>query len=149
MKILEQLNKDYKEALKEKQTEKKNTLRLLLNSIEQKEIEKGKESELKKEDVIVVLKKEAQQREESIEQYEKASRDELAKKEKRELELIEKYLPEQLSEEEIAAEVDQVIEEMNAEGLDDLGKVMGKTMPKLKGKADGEKVKDIAQEKLS
>lgn len=149
MELLKQINQDYKKALKEKKSKRKDTLRLIRNAIEQKEIAKGKEEELKKEDVIEVLNKQAEQRKESIEQYEEAGRDELVKKEKEELELIEKYLPEPLSESEIEAKVTETIEQIEAQGLEDMGKVMGKVMPKVKGKADGNKVKEIVKNKLS
>lgn len=149
MKILEQLNEDYKEALKEKQTEKKNTLRLILNSIEQKRIDKGKDKELKKENVIEILNKEAQKREESIEQYQEAAREDLAEKENKELKLIKQYLPEPLSESEIKTKISKAIEELGAQGLEDMGRVMGKVMPQMKGGARGDRVKEIVKNKLS
>lgn len=149
MELIKQINQDYKEALKGQKTEEKNTLRLIRNAVEQKKIKKGKDNELKKVDVIELLKKQAQQREDSIKQYEEVGREELAEKEKKELKLIKKYLPEPLSEEEIKKKVAEVIDELGASGLEELGKVMGKVMPQLQGRADGERVKEIAKEKLS
>ena len=95
--------------------------------------------ELKDEDTIAVLKTEAKKRKESIEAYEAAERDDLVEVEKKELEIIETYLPEQMSEEEVEAKVKQIIDKIPEEERD-FGKVMGMVMKELKGQADGQVV---------
>ncbi len=101
------------------------------------------------EDIIQMAGKEIKQRKDSIEQFEKGGRTELAEKEKLEMAVLEKYLPAQLSEEEVRAIVKEVIAATGATGKSDLGKVMGALMPRTKGKADGGMVNKIVQELLS
>lgn len=149
MNIIEQIDSDLKNALKEKETEKVATLRLLRNSIKQARIKKGKEKDFSEEEAVETLQKEAKQREEAIEQYEKANRDELAQKEKNELELIIEYLPEPADKQEIEEVVSEAINQVAAQGLKDMGRVMGKAMSQLKGRADGNEVKEVVKEKLS
>ena len=95
-----------------------------------------------------VVQKEAKQRRDSIEEFTKAGRQELADKEQKELEILQKYLPEQLSEEEIKKLVDEAISQTGASNISDMGKVMGALMPKIKGKADGSLVSKIVKESL-
>ena len=99
-------------------------------------------------EVIQLVGKEIKQRKDSIEQFEKGNRPELAAKEKAELTVLEKYLPAQLSEDEVRAIVKEVITSTGASSKADLGKVMGALMPKTKGKADGGIVNKIVQELL-
>lgn len=101
------------------------------------------------EDIIQIMGKEIKQRKDSIEQFEKGNRPELAAKEKLEMAVLEKYLPAQLSEEEIRTIVAEVIASTGATGKSDLGKVMGALMPRTKGKADGGLVNKIVQELLA
>ena len=100
-------------------------------------------------DVQLVLQKEAKQRKDSIAQFEKAGRDDLAGKEKSELSIIEEYLPKMMTEDEISALVDDIIEQVKPDGPQDMGKVMGAIMPKVKGKADGSLVNKVVREKLN
>ena len=95
-----------------------------------------------------VVQKEAKQRRDSIEEFTKAGRQELADKEQKELEILQKYLPEQLSEEEIKKLVDEAISQTGASNISDMGNVMGALMPKTKGKADGSLVSKIVKESL-
>lgn len=101
------------------------------------------------EDIIQIMGKEIKQRKDSIEQFEKGNRPELAAKEKLEMAVLEKYLPAQLSESEIRTIVAEVIAATGASGKSDLGKVMGALMPRTKGKADGGLVNKIVQELLA
>ena len=101
------------------------------------------------EDIIQIMGKEIKQRKDSIEQFEKGNRPELAAKEKLEMAVLEKYLPAQLSESEIRTIVTEVITSTGATGKSDLGKVMGALMPRTKGKADGGLVNKIVQELLA
>ncbi len=142
---------DLKKAMKEKDQQRLSVLRSLKSAIFEKEVSerKGGKAELSEEDVINVIMKAAKQRKDSIEQYEEAGRKDLADVEQQELEIIESYMPEMLSEDEIARLVNEVIEETGAAGPQDMGKVMGKLMPKVKGKADGSVVNSIVKQKLS
>ena len=154
MSLKKQLNADLNSAIKEGSGEKRDTLRLLLSSIQNEEIAvraKGKE-ELDDEDVVKVLQKEAKKRKESITAYKEGGRDELVKKEEDELKVISSYLPEELSEEEIKKIVQSTIEKIRlrqpAEGKEDFGKVMGIVMKETKGRADGALVKRIVEASL-
>lgn len=104
--------------------------------------------ELTDEKIIEVLTRSAKRRKEAIAEYEKAGRDDLARKEKQELEIIMQYLPQQMSADEIASHVDAVIASMGTITNKDTGKVMGQVMKDLKGKADGQIVKQIVAQKL-
>ncbi len=104
--------------------------------------------ELTDEKIIEVLTRSAKRRKEAIAEYEKAGRDDLARKEKQELEIIMQYLPQQMSVDEIASHVDAVIASMGTITNKDTGKVMGQVMKDLKGKADGQIVKQIVAQKL-
>ncbi len=144
---LEQIKSDMKEAMKDQRKEEVSTLRMLVSSLNNTKIEQG--GELDEDDVVEVLSREAKQRRESIEAYEKGDRQDLADKEQGELEVIQRYLPEPLSDEEVEQMVDEIIEKTGAETQGDMGQVMGQIMPKVKGRYEGSKVKDIVLEKLA
>ena len=135
------INQDAKEALKSKDTLTLNVLRMLKSEIRYKEIERG--SELSDDDVISVLSSAIKKRKDSIQQFEKGGRDDLASKEKEELAVVTKYMPEQVSEEELSQIISQAISEEGATGATDLGKVMKLVMPKVRGRADGKKVNQM------
>ncbi len=147
MSIKERLQQDLKESLKKKDTIRLNTIRSIINAIKNKEIDLRKE--VTEEEIYAILNSLAKQRRESIEQYEKGGRQDLVDQEKRELEIILEYLPEQLSEKEIEKIVKETIEEVGASSMKDLGKVMKAVMPKVKGRADGKKVNEIVRSLLS
>ncbi len=147
MSIQEQLMEDMKAAMKAGDKLRLETIRGLRSQIKNAEIDKGRE--LSEEEVIQVLMNAAKKRKESIELYRQGNRMDRAEEESRELEIIQEYLPEQMSEEEIARLVDKVIKEVNASSPKDMGKVMGKIMPQVKGRADGKVVQKIVQQKLA
>lgn len=140
------INQDAKEALKSKNTLTLNVLRMLKSEIRYKEIERG--SELSDDDVISVLSTAIKKRKDSIQQFEKGGRDDLASKEKQELTVVAKYMPEQLGEEELSQIVSQAISEEGATGPSDLGKVMKLVMPKVRGRADGKKINQMVSSQL-
>ena len=148
MKISQKIEENLKEALKAKKMEIVTTLRGLKSSLHNKEIELRKK-ELINEEEIQVLSSEAKQRRDSISEFEKGNRQDLADKEKEELKIIEEYLPETMSEEDIISIVEETIKETGAESPADMGRVMGAAMAKLKGQADGNTVSRIVKEKLS
>lgn len=145
--ILDKISQDLTDAQKSKDSVAVSTLRLLLSDVKNAQIAKGRE--LTDEEVINQTQKSAKKRKESIDAFQKAGRDDLVKKETQELEILEKYLPEKMSEDEIDKIVSEVIWESGASGTGDIGKVMGQVMAKISGKADGGLVSEIVKEKLS
>ena len=141
---------DLKEAMKARDAARLQVLRSLKAKILEKEISlrSGGKAEISEEQVVEVLVKAAKQRRESIEQFEKGGREDLAQAERAELEIIESYLPAQMGEEEIRTAVKQGIEETGAAGMQDMGRLMGLMMGRLKGKADGSAVNRIVKEEL-
>ena len=146
MALSEKIANDFKDAFKAGEYERKETLSMLKAAIQNKEIEKGKKEEgLSDEEVTEVLVSEAKKRKDAAGEYEKAGRVEQAEKEKAELAIIEDYLPKQLSREEVSAELQAVISEVGSSGPQDMGKLMGAAMQKLKGRVDGTVVKEELQ----
>jgi len=121
-------------SMKKGEKEATTTLRMFSAEIKKEEIEK--KEELTDEETISIVQKMIKQRKDSFSQFEQAGREELAEKEGREISILEQFLPEQLSEEEILQEVNQAIAESGAESMQDMGKVMGLLKNKLSGKAD-------------
>ncbi len=151
MSLKEKIMTDLKEAMKAQNSEKTMVLRSLKAKILEKEISerKGGESMLSDEQVIDVLHKAAKQRKESIDQFTQGDRPDLVEKEEMELVIIDNYLPQMMSEEEVLVEVKSQIEKMGATSMADIGKVMGSLMGKLKGKAEGSTISKVVKEELS
>ena len=145
--MLDQLQEELKIAMKTGEKAKMMGLRNIIGKIKATQIDKGET--LTNEESLKILKTAAQQLKESIDQYQKGGRDDLAEKEAFELTLLEKYLPEQLSEEHIRQTVKNIVKNTGAGSMLDMGKVMGATMQELAGSADGKIVQKIVQEELS
>ena len=135
MDLLAKLSDDLKKAMLSGDQLAKDTIRSIKGAIKYAEIEKGEV--LQDEEVSQIVQKAAKQRKESITQYEEAGRDDLALKEKNELAIIEQYLPDQLSDEELEKIISDAINESSASSMADIGKVMSRIMPLVKGRADG------------
>jgi len=149
MEILKIIEQDFKRAMEQGQRETLATLRLLKASLQNKEIElRPKKQKLNDEMATEVIQREIKKRREAIEMFEKGGRDDLAEKEKKEAEILSKYLPEQLSDEEIRKVVLRTIQTFGAVGPQDLGRVIGKAMLELKGRAEGNKVREIIKKEL-
>lgn len=150
MSIQDKIISDIKEAMKAKDQDKLRVLRSLKAKLMEKEISerKGGEAKLSDDQVVEVLMKAAKQRKESIDQFEDGGREDLADNEKKELKIIEEYLPEMMTEEEVRDVVSQKINQLGASGMQDMGKVMGSLMEELKGKADGSLVSRIVKKEL-
>ncbi len=164
MSLKSKIKDDLTIALKEKKETELSTLRMLLSAIGNRETEKRtkiwkekpelsteeleKESQLADEEIFEVISSEIKKRKEAISEFEKGKREDLVLKEKQELEILQKYLPEQLSEEEIKKLVKEAVDKVSAKEMKDIGKVMGELMPKVKGKADGSLVSKIVKESL-
>lgn len=148
--LKQQLQNELKQSMIARDELKTSVLRMLLSAITYYEINKGGAGyEATDEDVLTVINKEVKQRKDSIEQFEKAGRQDLADREKKELALLSVYLPEQMTEEEIRGVVKDAISEVGATSPADFGKVMTLLMPKVKGKADGSVVSRIVKEELT
>ncbi|MDF7682725.1 GatB/YqeY domain-containing protein [Lactobacillus sp. ESL0679] len=135
MSLSEQIMADMKEAMKARDKVRLNTVRMIKSALMNEKIKAG--HELSSDEELTVLNREKKQREESIEEFTKAARTDLADETKKELAIVEGYMPKQLSEDELEQIVVKTIAEVDAKGKSDFGKVMKALMPKIKGKADG------------
>lgn len=151
MSLKDRIAEDIKAAMKARDKVRLETVRSIKKVLIEKEVSLRAEGQatLTESQEIDLLAQQAKQRRESIEQYRKGGRDDLAEQEAQELTIIESYLPQQLSDEEIGAAVDEIMTQVGATSVKDLGKVMGPLMQQLKGRADGQKVQAIAKAKLS
>jgi len=147
MPLRDQVNEDMKAAMKAREAERLGALRLLLAAMKQREVDER--ITLDDAGVVAVIEKMIKQRRESIAQFEKAARQDLADKEKYEISVIEGYLPQQLSQAEIDAVVAEAIAATGAKGPADMGKVMGIVKPKLAGRADMGRVSGLVKAKLA
>jgi uncharacterized protein YqeY len=159
--ILVKLNDDLKQSLRDKDALKTSTIRLLISSIRYAEMKKQDAEFNKKADadlkqvtltdpeILGVIAKEVKQREDSIEAFKQGHRQDLVDKESAEMAILKTYLPQQLTRDEIVAEAKKTIAELGAKGPSDKGKVMGKMVAKLKGKADGKDINTIVTDLLS
>lgn len=146
MSLKKQLQDDVAEAMRSGDTNKRDTLRLLLAAVKQEEVDR--QIQLDDAGVEAVLAKQAKQRRETIEDAEKAGRGDLAAKEAAELAIVETYLPEMMTRDEIRAAAEAVISESGASGIQDMGKVMGQLVPQLQGRADGRLASEVVRELL-
>ena len=147
MNLAERLNEDMKQAMKAGEKFRLSTIRMVRASIKNQEIELRRP--LNEDEVIQVVSRDLKQRRDSLQDFERAGRDDLVEQMKGEIEIISRYLPEQLNEEEIKAIVMQTIQETGASSKADMGKLMGALMPKVKGRADGKLVNQLVQQVLS
>ena len=147
MALKETLTNDLKDAMRQRDTVKRDTIRLLLSAIGYEEKAKRTDA-LDDDDVTQVLSKQAQQRRDSIEAYQKGDRPDLVAKEEAELAIVVQYLPQPLNADEIEAIVQSAIAELNATGPQDMGKVMGRVMPQVRARADGKQVSALVSQTL-
>ena len=151
MDILKKINEDLVTSMKSKEERSQlrtSTLRMMKSSIKNAEIAKRGKGDLTEEDILGVLSSMVKQRKESVEQYLKANRNDLAEKENKEINIIQVYLPEQLSSEEVDEIIKSTIQEAGIAGMKDMGRLMKEIMPKFKGKADGKLVSQRVKETL-
>jgi uncharacterized protein YqeY len=147
MSLIARLEDELTTAMKERDTSRRDALRLILSSL--RSAEKELQRPLHDDEELQVLQRERKRRLESIEAFESAGRDEQAAKEEAELEVLEQFMPEPLSEEELEGIVDDVIAEVGATSMRDLGRVMADVMPQVAGRADGSAVSQLVREKLA
>jgi uncharacterized protein len=148
MSLLERLNNDMKQAMKNKEKEKLSVIRMVKAALQNEAIKLGK-SQLSEDEELTVLSRELKQRKDSLQEFENAGRSDLVDKTKSEISVLELYMPKQLSEEELTQLIKETIAEVGASSKADMGKVMGAIMPKVKGKADGSLVNKLVQQHLS
>lgn len=164
MSLEKQFQKDLKKALKQDRKAEISILRILKSKILNEQKEKrarlakqkdlsseklDRQSKLTDEEITSLLASEVKKTKEAISLFEKGDRQDLADKEKKELEIIKRYLPEQMSIEEIKKLAKEIIKQLGASEMEDMGKVMGKIMPQVKGRAPGDKVKQVIQKLLT
>ena len=147
MSLLERLNSDIKQAMKNKEKDKLSVIRMIKASIQNEALKTGKE--ISEEEELTVLSREVKQRKDSLHEFDKAGREDLVEKIRTELQYVELYMPKQLSEEEVSEIVKQAISETGASTKAEMGKVMSVIMPKVKGKAEGSLVNKLVQQHLS
>ncbi|MGM0602132.1 MAG: GatB/YqeY domain-containing protein [Bacillota bacterium] len=145
--LKERLLEDMKKAMKNKDKEKLSVIRMTRSEIKNKEIELSKE--LDEQEIIAVIAKQVKQVKDSLDDFAKSGKKDVMDKLYREIEILEEYLPEQLSEEEVNEIIDNAIEELGADSMADMGKVMGAIMPKIKGRADGGFVSEKVKKRLN
>ena len=145
--LKQKLSDDLKQAMKSGDTIKRSTLRMLLSSINNAEI--AKRAALEDVDILGIIAKEVRQHRESIASFQQGNRQDLVAKEEAELAVLQGYLPQQMTREEIVKAAHQVIGEVGAQGPGDKGKVMPKLIAQLKGRADGREINEVVTEMLS
>lgn len=145
--LLEKMNKDFVQAMKNKDALRVSVLKMLKSQVKYREID-NREKPVTDEDVVEIIGKEIKKHEESIEMYRTGNREDLAKKEEEELKILKEYLPRQMTEEEVIAFVSEVIVKLGAESPKDFGRVMKEIMTALRGKADGAIIKRTVEESL-
>lgn len=145
--IKERLTSDLKQAMKGGDNTRRNVIRLVMSAIKNAEI--AKRDNLEEADIIGVIAKEARQRQESIDAFKQGNRQDLVAQEEAELAILQEYLPQQASREEIVAAAQQIIADVGAEGPRDKGRVMPRLIAQFKGKADGREINDIVTELLT
>jgi hypothetical protein len=146
MSLKEQLKSDLKDAMRTKEIEKRDSIRAINTMI--KQIEVDQRIELDDAEIIKLIQKGIKQREEAISQYKDAERDDLADKEQRQIDIFSLYLPKQLSDEELEAAIRQIIEEVGATSMKDMGKIMNPAKERLGGSADGKRINETVKKVL-
>ena len=149
MSLINNISQDIKQAMKGKEAERLSTLRMLLAALKNKKIELKQEDDLSDEQAIQIIKSEIKKRKDSIIAYKDGGREDLAKKEQLELEILSKYMPEQMSEEDVLKAVTKVVAGLGDVSPADFGRVMGAAMKELKGQADGTVVSDAVKKVLN
>lgn len=145
-KLTEQIRADLTESMKARSADKTSTLRMLQSSLKYAQIEAG--HELSDEEALVIVRKAVKQRLDSIDQYTKGNRPELAEKERSEMELLKTYLPPELSDEELESGIRDIITSTGAASKKDIGKVMKEASARYRGRAEGKKIQEIASRLL-
>ena len=145
--LKQKLSDDLKQAMRDRDTVKRSVIRLAMAAIKNAEI--ARQATLEDADVLGIIAKEARQRKESIEAFKQGNRQDLVAQEEAELAILQQYLPQQMTREQVIAEARRAIDEVGAQGLSDKGKVMPKLIAQLKGRADGREINAVVTELLT
>ncbi len=145
--LKKRLQNDLKEAMKQKDTFKRDVIRFVMSAIKQIEVDERKE--LSDSDIEAILVKQIKQRNDAIQQFREGGRDDLVEKNEKELEILKSYLPEPMSEDEVREILKEIIEETGAQGMKDMGKVMGAAKSRIGSRAEGRVINQIAKELLN
>ncbi len=148
MTLQQKLVDDMKQAMKTGDTDRLSVIRLLRSAIKNKEIDKGKGQKLADDEILQVISSAVKQRKESIELFAKGGRQDLVEKEQKELAILQSFLPQQISDEELRLKIKEAIAQSGATEIKDMGKVMKLLVPQLVGKAEGSKVSQMVRECL-
>ncbi len=146
MSLIEKLKQQTIDAMKAKDKERRDALRLLSNAVNNAIKEKG--TDLTENEELTILSREAKKRSEAIESYRQGGREDRAKQEQKELEIIESFLPKQLTNDEVKKRIEQIIQKTNATSPKDMGKVMKELAPQIRGTFDGKKAQQMVAERL-
>jgi uncharacterized protein YqeY len=144
--ILDKLNQDMKDAMRNKEKQRLMVIRSVKSALQNEAINKGED--LSEDEVLTVLSREMKQRKESLHEFEQAARTDLVEKTNADIQILTEYMPSPLSDSELRQIVEETVNETGASSKADMGKVMGAIMPKVKGRADGSKVKEYVQQSL-
>ena len=147
MSLIKEIDDEIKDAMRARDAERRDALRLIVNAL--KNTEKDLQRPLSEDEELQVLQRERKRRVEAADAFRAGGREEQAEAEERELEILEEFMPEPLSEDEIEEIVDDVIAEVGATSMGDLGRVMADVMPQIAGRADGSVVSQLVREKLA
>ncbi|MGC9349901.1 MAG: GatB/YqeY domain-containing protein [Anaerolineae bacterium] len=147
MTLKERLREDLKNAMRERDADRKAALRMVLASVQLAEVESPEP--LSDEDIVVLIRKEVKRREEALEMIREAGREDMVAEELAQLKILREYLPAMMTEEEIRGLAQSVIDDLGASSMRDMGRVMGAIMPQVKGRADGRTVSQVVRELLS
>ena len=145
--LADAIRSDMTEAMRAGDRTRRDTLRLLIAALDNARIAAGRD--LDDGEAVAALQREARQRRDSIAEYRKGGRDDLVRREEAELAIVEAYLPDELTEDELRAAVDEAIAEAGASAPGDLGRVMGPLMARVRGRADGRRVNELVRERLA
>lgn len=150
--ILDRITDDMKDAMRSKDKVRLRTLRSLRAALQKKQIEQredGEDVDMSEADQLAIVRKEAKQRHDSIEQFADAGREDLVEKEEAELAVLEEYLPQPMSDDDLRATLQDIIDDVGAESMQQMGPVMGRAMNELRGKVDGGRVQQMVKDMLS
>ena len=142
--MLEKIKNDLNQALKDKDEVKVSVLRMLVSEIHNKQIS-NKSDEISDDEIIKVIRQQVKKTKESIEAYKQGKRDDLVKKESQELDILNKYLPQEMSQDELEKVIKEIIDGVKPQGPQDFGKVMSEAMKRLSGRVDGSKVSEVVK----
>jgi len=145
--LKEKLNSDLREAVRGGDKVRRSVIRLVFAAVQNSEI--ARQAALEESDILGIIAKEARQRQESVEAFKQGNRQDLVAQEEAELAILQEYLPQQMTRDEVIAEARRIIEEVGAQGPGDKGKVMPKLIAQLKGRADGREINEVVTELLS